>query len=129
MTAPTLNEKTVYLRDSNPVYVFDPFIISDPNFIICGFKNYEIVVSNPDLAHKLIYPPNGVDPSTCTTLSSCNTIEIDISDLAEIDFKIVATSFVPEVVESAETRIYIECGPDSTDLTITENDGNELTVT
>ena len=71
-----------------------------------------------------------MDISTCTTLTSCNTIGIDISTLEVIDFKIVATSWVPEVVETAETRINIECGPDSTNITIQPLIASmELTVT
>ena len=71
-----------------------------------------------------------MDISTCITLTSCNTIGIDISTLEVIDFKIVATSWVPEVVETAETKINIECGPNSTDITLQPiNAAMELTVT
>jgi len=123
-------EKTIFLRDSNPVYIFDPFTISDPTFTTCGFQKYEVVATNSALQSKLIYPPTGVDPASCTTLTSCNTIEIDISDLEVIDFKIVATSFLPEVVESAETRVNIECGVSSTDITMSGLITNDvLTVT
>jgi len=47
-----------------------------------------------------------------------------------IDFKIVATSFLPEVVESKVTKINIECGVGSTDITmIGLIHSNVLTVT
>ena len=74
----------------------------------------------------LTYPPTGVDVATCTTISSCNEIEIDVDAPATLEFVIEAISLVPLTASSETITVNIVCGP--TSLSDNTADTQDVTV-
>jgi len=92
--APDTSLKGHVLYQGANIYQFKPFLEKDNYFPTCGFKSYAVSAklkgTNTDIA--VVYPPSGIEPSTCTLLSSCTQVQIPNDEVRDITLTIAATS-------------------------------------